>query len=89
MLVMHYDEMYNVSIHVPTRGTTYKKCLLLYFVTFQSTFPRGERHRITKFVSFDYVFQSTFPRGERHIVEEIGISTVRFQSTFPRGERRS
>ena len=34
---------YNISIHVPTRGTTYKRDRLEKLCRFQSTFPQGER----------------------------------------------
>ena len=55
----------NISIHVPSWGTTYNYNVIFMTNVFQSTFPRGERlNSLTMFQLLD-VFQSTFPRGER------------------------
>ena len=35
--------MYNVSIHAPTRGATLTRCSLILQILFQSTHPRGVR----------------------------------------------
>ena len=56
---------------------------------FQSTFPRGERHKTPADKKQESEFQSTFPRGERLDLYSIIIVVTQFQSTFPRGERRS
>ena len=56
---------------------------------FQSTLPRGERHRILKWICTIKLFQSTLPRGERHAPANTSATTSPFQSTLPRGERPS
>ena len=43
-------------------------------VKFQSTFPRGERHKIFTSLTLTLLFQSTFPRGER-----LGINALPFR----------
>ena len=74
-LRMSNVEFKDVSIHVPTRGTTLYSESLLTIIMFQSTFPQGERH----YGRFDgrpaIMFQSTFPQGERHFC-------VRFEGKF-------
>ena len=54
-----------VSIHVPARGTTAMTNTIIYLNGFQSTFPHGERHPISRSGSHREMFQSTFPHGER------------------------
>ena len=55
-----------ISIHVPAWGTTGIKCFEGDSDKFQSTFPRGERLRLTMPIPAQKnSFQSTFPRGER------------------------
>ena len=64
-----YDNPYRVSnrisIHAPTRGATIKQVLHLLQLLFQSTLPRGERHRGNHRNGVSERFQSTLPRGER------------------------
>ena len=80
--------LYDVSIHVPARGTTLFFQPSCFLLSFQSTFPRGERQRCTIIISlFISLFQSTFPRGERPGYLFIISPLYMFQSTFPRGER--
>ena len=43
-ILHHGGEDMLISIHVPTRGTTTDKGFTDISITFQSTFPRGERH---------------------------------------------
>ena len=78
-----------VSIHVPTRGTTYKSNSHYDWTLFQSTFPRGERRGghvmwgARNHVSIHVPTRGTTP---------LGIPSPwmhGFQSTFPRGERPS
>ena len=76
-----------ISIHVPSWGTTIHRHAEVDYVQFQSTFPRGERPGITMTFTRALPFQSTFPRGERRGPYLIFLSPCRFQSTFPRGER--
>ena len=54
-----------ISIHVPSWGTTIHRHAEVDYVQFQSTFPRGERPGITMTFTRALPFQSTFPRGER------------------------
>ena len=54
-----------ISIHVPAWGTTFSSLLDDGNMEFQSTFPRGERHKEHPEKSGCFLFQSTFPRGER------------------------
>ena len=84
-----YRARYGVSIHVPARGTTLFFQPSCFLLSFQSTFPRGERQRCTIIISlFISLFQSTFPRGERPGYLFIISPLYMFQSTFPRGERQ-
>ena len=55
---------------------------------FQSTLPRGERHKILKQQVLNLTFQSTLPRGERLLTSPRKHRCIQFQSTLPRGERR-
>ena len=55
---------------------------------FQSTLPRGERHRFR--VRTDTVSNNFNPRsreGSDEILAKLGLSEIVFQSTLPRGER--
>ena len=61
----------NISIHVPAWGTTDDIVITGIKVTFQSTFPRGERPTFVVTVFHMFLFQSTFPRGERPTSESI------------------
>mgnify|MGYP006946871318 CR=1 FL=1 len=61
---------------------------LLELLSFQSTFPRGERLAQSQNWEAELEFQSTFPRGERLHLEGGIMGHFEFQSTFPRGERR-
>ena len=79
----------HVSIHVPARGTTVEPGTETLSITFQSTFPRGERHDGISYILMLRRFQSTFPRGERRRIPGGGTYAIKFQSTFPRGERRA
>ena len=54
---------------------------------FQSTLPRGERHRENGKKGGRPRFQSTLPRGERLQPPSDILPIPRFQSTLPRGER--
>ncbi len=54
-----------VSIHAPARGATIKHENGIYDVQFQSTPPRGGRHKECRVVGFVTLFQSTPPRGGR------------------------
>ena len=76
-----------ISIHVPSWGTTIFTRRQPPCILFQSTFPRGERRSSYWCLSFSVLFQSTFPRGERRKSEHKEEPEWQFQSTFPRGER--
>ena len=79
----------DISIHVPTRGTTMILSYIGFAKIFQSTFPRGER-QVSRQQEANYNrFQSTFPRGERRQSIQPRMDNLEFQSTFPRGERRN
>ena len=45
----HYRLRSTISIHVPAWGTTISIVFCVYMETFQSTFPRGERHMYHNF----------------------------------------
>ena len=77
-----------ISIHVPTRGTTVFPSTQTTNLSFQSTFPRGERQRCVGFGYGWIQFQSTFPQGERLLPVSPLLLIPLFQSTFPRGERQ-
>ena len=77
-----------ISIHVPSWGTTIFTRRQPPCILFQSTFPRGERPSLSLSNHKRSEFQSTFPRGERHHCKTYLQSFPLFQSTFPRGERR-
>ena len=57
-----------ISIHAPARGATSKFTLVLPFLIFQSTLPRGERQEELFAETRLKLFQSTLPRGERLFV---------------------
>ena len=54
-----------ISIHVPSWGTTIFTRRQPPCILFQSTFPRGERRKSEHKEEPEWQFQSTFPRGER------------------------
>ena len=55
-----------ISIHAPARGATSEvPDREPEKPKFQSTLPRGERHKSDLQIDFKTVFQSTLPRGER------------------------
>ena len=65
LLKVHCQNSFLVSIHVPTRGTTYTFLRIVSTTQFQSTSPQGERLR-TDHLCYDKAeFQSTSPQGER------------------------
>ena len=65
-----------VSIHVPTRGTTQQRLRRATTPEFQSTFPRGERRYTEDNATSIAGFQSTFPRGERRTLIKNTLSSV-------------
>ena len=77
-----------ISIHVPTRGTTFIWLYNLRISWFQSTFPQGERHRVLRMrrsafsISIHVPTRGTTLRPCRYHPRIGG-----FQSTFPQGER--
>ena len=77
-----------ISIHAPTRGATKLAIPSANPYLFQSTLPRGERHRNMTICGANTRFQSTLPRGERHYKGFTQKSITLFQSTLPRGERQ-
>ncbi len=62
----------HVSIHAPAWGATYRNQNHHTKQKFQSTLPRGERHRRSIFPEGVYKFQSTLPRGERLFKPDVG-----------------
>ena len=56
-----------ISIHVPSWGTTIFTRRQPPCILFQSTFPRGERPSVSNIYPPNSEFQSTFPRGERRL----------------------
>ena len=58
--------IYDVSIHAPAWGATYRYDYVSIGLAFQSTRPRGAR--LFRFLTYfyDLKFQSTRPRGARH-----------------------
>ena len=59
-----------ISIHVPSWGTTDDDEASEVIYQFQSTFPRGERPGQPGSAQGHREFQSTFPRGERRRKDE-------------------
>ena len=57
-----------ISIHVPTRGTTWYRYVRGVRWLFQSTCPRGARLSTANLGSWFCAFQSTCPRGARLIL---------------------
>ena len=78
---------YAVSIHAPTRGATKNQTKPKRIDGFQSTLPRGERHKKYVYRLEEWKFQSTLPRGERRQTRLYLMGARWFQSTLPRGER--
>ena len=76
-----------VSIHAPTWGATGYRQYSIDVALFQSTLPRGERHRGGVRNRGGVRFQSTLPRGERPRQFSFCDPDSGFQSTLPRGER--
>ena len=81
-------EVLEISIHVPTRGTTPSTVLNYTVDRFQSTCPRGARLLLLPLIDIDIRFQSTCPRGARLRVTGKSFKVI-FQSTCPRGARLS
>ena len=79
-------EVLEISIHVPTRGTTPSTVLNYTVDRFQSTCPRGARLLLLPLIDIDIRFQSTCPRGARLRVTGKSFKVI-FQSTCPRGAR--
>ena len=67
-----------ISIHAPARGATAISGITADSNTFQSTLPRGERHRHTWRQQVPDGFQSTLPRGERRKGEGYGNTSIDF-----------
>ena len=63
--MQHPAIRFNVSIHVPARGTTGEEMVVEVKSMFQSTFPQGERRNCPQSRLWITQFQSTFPQGER------------------------
>ena len=79
-----------VSIHAPGWGATLRITLMLAsFSMFQSTRPRGARHRRVPRRYSEPRFQSTRPRGARPATSWNRLAWSSFQSTRPRGARRT
>ena len=79
----------DVSIHVPTRGTTSKtfgELIRDYRVSIHVP-TRGTTSKMDGCYILP-MFQSTFPRGERRSNVRSKNYGLWFQSTFPRGERQ-
>ena len=58
-------QLWNISIHAPTRGATYHSLKPKNITGFQSTLPREERPSNCPCPSSLPIFQSTLPREER------------------------
>ena len=79
-----------VSIHAPTWGATSPATISDVLTEFQSTRPRGARHKSSIFLVHGFQFQSTRPRGARPWrLSSYPCSWRLFQSTRPRGARLS
>ncbi len=61
----HTKQNAHISIHAPARGATTSGDAKQVPSIFQSTLPRGERLRTTRWMGRAKRFQSTLPRGER------------------------
>ena len=77
-----------VSIHVPARGTTASGNWTNNIITFQSTFPQGERLRTESDHRSDQTVSIHVPaRGTTLFSLFVLFAVLAFQSTFPQGER--
>ena len=65
-----FSPSYHVSIHAPTRGATLRHSRADLLAMFQSTRPRGARHRARVTNHTAGQFQSTRPRGARPKADE-------------------
>ena len=83
------QERIDISIHVPAWGTTPRGQVIATPVEFQSTFPRGERRQILRYMGFRKYFNPRSRVGNDHLTGWWTGCRQIFQSTFPRGERRS
>ena len=76
-----------ISIHAPTRGATRTRCSMPPTWEFQSTLPRGERHKCVEYVAAWELISIHAPtRGATATPPKTGGEYL-FQSTLPRGER--
>ncbi len=77
-----------VSIHVPTRGTTSFLPNQENLVLFQSTFPQGERPTADILFTAVHIVSIHVPtRGTTSRFDSGCSAFTEFQSTFPQGER--
>ena len=67
-----------ISIHVPSWGTTIFTRRQPPCILFQSTFPRGERRHRYQILRTKNRFQSTFPRGERRTGGSQAVAACNF-----------
>ena len=80
---------YHISIHSTTRVETRFLILIIPYLIFQSTPPRGWRPSSVQYLLFSDWFQSTPPRGwRRKPASKNTFFISRFQSTPPRGWRQ-
>ena len=78
-----------VSIHAPTRGATRIAFGNKRAVMFQSTRPRGARHRLRRdFQAPDMCFNPRAHAGRDGLLRGEMMIGIEFQSTRPRGARR-
>ena len=85
----HVTTGYGISIHVPAWGTTeIRSTLNRPSGLFQSTFPRGERHRFGKTIFLTRISIHVPAWGTTVTVPPVHSPSQKFQSTFPRGERQ-
>ena len=86
--VISTTKFFEISIHVPSWGTTEMYGAGNLTILFQSTFPRGERRDLADHFVAVMVISIHVPSWGTTILAMITNQAHQFQSTFPRGERR-
>ena len=83
-----YNKKFDISIHVPTRGTTHAIIFDELISLFQSTCPRGARRGNIWIFVFRRYFNPRAHEGHDQPPQPPQPQTI-FQSTCPRGARRA
>ena len=89
-MTLHDSMEKDISIHAPARGATIRPNKSEILFRFQSTLPRGERHRTSDRVKPRHIhFNPRSREGSDEISTTLPPFPSKFQSTLPRGERQA